>query len=391
MQTKEELYNIYSSGEIEQQLANNQLFCLKAKRPVLVGKHALLKVNLSVGVSDASLRDIEMEKIEHIANLPYRPDLMMDLSIVRMKNPLWRDMLHLFDGAVGVIPYYSLFDENRGLDEIELMDTILQMAKGGVSFMTLHPTADLALYQNATNSKRLIPMTSRGGYVLLKDQMLNSRKVNLITQNFEQIMGIFKKYGVAVSIGTVFRPGTIWESLDEIQLQEIRLQNYYIQLARKHGVAVMMEGVGHVSLDNIDKYADLIRPLDAPLMPLGPIPSDEIIGFDHLANAIGAITLAQTGVVGIINCVTREEHTGRVPSLESIVEGLKSAKTVAHCYNISKFPPYKQQTEVVGINRGKNKSCAQRGGIFAFDNVEDNIDSGCTRCKNECPLNKIII
>ena len=391
MQTKEEFYNIYSAQDIQLKIQSNDFFLLKAKRPVLVGKDAMLKVNLSVGVSDKSLRDIESKKIDSIVSLPFRPDLIMDLSIVRLEKPLWKEIVDKFDGAVGTIPYYALFDERIGLNEEELLDTITQMAQDGISFMTLHPTADLSLYKQATTSNRIIPMTSRGGYVLLKDQVINSRKNNLIAQNFERIMEIFKKHGVAVSIGTVFRPGTIWESLDEFHLQEIELQKHYIEIARSYGVSVMMEGVGHISLDKIDRYADAIRPLDTPLMPLGPIPSDEIIGFDHVSNAIGAIALAQTGVVGAINSVTREEHTGRVPSLESIIEGLKTAKTVAHCYNVGKFEQYKVKTEVIGITRAKTQSCVQRGGIFAFDDVETTADGICTRCKNECPLKRIIV
>lgn len=391
MQIKEEFYNIYSKQEIEQKINNNDFFSLKAKRPVLVGRDALMKVNLSVGTNDESLNHIEIEKIKHISSLPYRPDLMMDLSIAPLKKPLWEHMIEEFDGAVGIIPYYSMFDDKLGLNEKELIDTIIKLARKGISFMTLHPTADIALYKEAITSKRIIPITSRGGYVLLKDQMLNSRKSNLIARNFRRIMEIFKEYKIAISIGAVFRPGTIWEALDQFHLKEIELQKKYIELARSYGVSVIMEGIGHISIDKINKYAEIIRPLNTPLMPLGPIPSDEIIGFDHISNAIGSITLAQTGVIGIINSVTREEHTGRIPSLDSIVEGLKAAKAVAHCYNISKFEQYKIKTETVGITRAKKRSCVQRGGIFAFNAVENNIDGNCTRCKNECPLNQIIV
>ena len=153
----------------------------------------------------------------------------------------------------------------------------------------------------------------------------------------------------------------------------------------------MMEGVGHIPLDKMEAYADIIRPYQTPLMPLGPMPSDEIIGFDHISNAIGGLSMAQTGVVGMINSVTREEHTGRVPSFDSILEGLKTARATAHCYNISKFPNYKKATEVIGVTRAQFETCVQRGGIFGFDNVDDQESKACTRCRRECPLKQIII
>lgn len=278
-----------------------------------------------------------------------------------------------------------------GIDECDFFDNLLDMVKGGVSFMTLHPTADLEMYNRAIISNRLIPTTSRGGYVLLKDQAINKRKENIVAKNFDKILRIFKEYNVAVSIGTVFRPATIWEAMDSFHIEETKRQKKYIDLAKQNGVAVMMEGIGHIPFNMMKKYADMIREYEAPLMPLGPIPSDEIIGFDHISNALGSLTMAQTGVVGMINSVTREEHTGKVPSFESILEGLKTAKTVAHCFNVSRFQQYKERTEVIGVTRANSESCVQKGGIFSFELIDDLEKEKCSRCMRECPLKKIIV
>ncbi len=390
MQTKEEYYGVYTAKEIRALIMCGATLEFKAKRPVLIGRNCLLKVNLSIGISESCQTAEEEKKLQTIAALSYRPDSIMDLSIVKTENPLWKTALRVFDGAVGTIPYYAVYDEKRGIDEKAFFDNLIEMAKGGVSFMTLHPTANLDLYKAALSSNRIVPTTSRGGYVLLKDALINGRKDNIVSENFDRILEICKQYGVAVSIGTVFRPATIWEALDVFQRREIALQKTFIDRAKAYGVAVMMEGVGHLPLNLVNEYAELIRPLNAPLMPLGPIPSDEIIGFDHVSNAIGASALAQTGVVGMINSVTREEHTGKVPSMDSIIEGLKAARTVAHCYNIARYPTYKKSIEVIGMMRAKHASCVQQGGIFAFKDVEKSEMENCTRCRHECPLKKII-
>ena len=387
---KELYYGVFSEEEMQKQVDDGTLLLFKAKRPVLIGTGCLLKVNMNIGVSDESCYDEEIRKLSEISKLPYRPDSMMDHTIVPLKKPLWKSMVEMFDGAVGTLPHYLPFDETRGINESDFLDNILEMAKGGVSFMTLHPTASIETYQRAVKSHRIVPTTSRGGYVLLKDQALNHRKENLVASNFEKIMQIFKQYNVAVSIGTVFRPATIWEALDEYHLEETRLQKKYIDIAKAYGVPVMMEGIGHISLDKMQEYANIIRPYNTPLMPLGPMPSDEIIGFDHVSNAIGAIAIAQTGVVGMINSVTREEHTGKVPLFDSILEGLKTARATAHCYNISKFENYKKATEVIGVTRAKFETCVQRGGLFAFDNIDTQESKTCTRCRRECPLKQII-
>ena len=388
---KEIYYDVLSVSEMEQKLASGEFLRFKAKRPILIGDQCLLKVNMNVGVSNEDFYDVEVDKITKISALPYRPDSMMDHTSVPLKKPLWKTMLEVFDGAVGTLPHYLVFDEYTGINEKDFFDNLLDMAKGGVSFMTLHPTANLDIYNKAVSSHRIVPTTSRGGYVLLKDQAINKRKENIIAKNFELIMDIFRENNVAVSIGTVFRPATIHEALDAFHKEETALQKKYIDIAKEHGVQVMMEGVGHISLDKMAEYAEMIRPYKVPLMPLGPMPSDEIIGFDHISNALGALSMAQTGVVGMINSVTREEHTGKVPSFDSILEGLKTARATAHCYNISKFPEYKKATEVIGITRAQHETCVQRGGIFGFTSVDDKESESCTRCRRECPLKKIIV
>lgn len=386
--TKEEFYGIYSKKEIDSMVANQDAILLKARTPVLVGRHCLLKINTNIGVSNEEDYQTELKKLTEISQLPFRPDSLMDHTIVPLQKPLWRSMVEIFDGAVGTLPHYLPFDEKKGISEDDFFDNLIDMAKGGVSFVTLHPTAGLELYDSAISSGRIVPMTSRGGFVLLKDQFINNRKENIVAKNYQKILSILKEYHMAISIGSVFRPGTIHEALDLIHIEETKRQGFYIDIARKMGVPAQMEGIGHIPLNLMGKYASIIEGYNAPLMPLGPMASDELIGFDHITNAVGASMMASTGVVGMINSVTREEHTGKVPSYDSVIEGLKTAAAVAHCHNISRFPSYKERTETTGLERSHHRSCVMRGGIFDYI-PEENETTSCSRCKRECPLKSI--
>lgn len=126
--------------------SDEEVISLKAKVPVLVGNGALVKVNTGVGISTESNVQTEYKKAELLCSLPYRPDIISDLSIKLVQEPLYQYLLKNFDGAIGIIPYYTLFSESHGLDKNELVETIQMLLEEGISFMTLHITANLNLY-----------------------------------------------------------------------------------------------------------------------------------------------------------------------------------------------------------------------------------------------------
>lgn len=354
------------------------------KFPLVIGPQMLLKVNTNIGVSNITSLEIELRKLKYLAGLKYAPDTMMDHTYVPVERPLWKYMVEEFHGPVGTLPHYSTFVADSGIDRGRLLETIEEMAQGGVSFMTLHPTASVSLLEIAKKCRR-IPTTSRGGGVVLKDAILNKRDENIFVDNFSDILKLFKKYNMTLSIGSTFRPACINEALDLVHLEETKEQKKYIDFAKANGVNVMMEGIGHISHEMIPNYCDIINKYNTPLMPLGPMPTDATIGFDHVTAAIGATIAALNGNVGIINSVTREEHTGDVPSDESIVEGLKSARVAAHIINIARFPKYREIDDVIAYYRANSRSCVIKGGIFSDNTVNEN-GAGCSRCRYECPL-----
>ncbi len=369
-------YNEYNDIDIlKKRIQDNEVVFLKGNRfDTLAGKGLQLKINSSVGLSDESQFQNEVDKISKIASFDVLPDIMMDLSIISVKNPIYQIVQEKIGCPVGTVPVYVCFDSKKGIDKNKFLEEIEKQAQNGVSFMTLHFTAIDEIYRKTM--KRNISVISRGGSLVLRDLYLNKRKQNFLLEYFDDICKILKNNSVVVSVGTTFRPSTLYDALDEIQLSEIKMQKDIIKLLRKRGIPVMMEGVGHISLNDLKKYVKLIREdFYIPFMPLGPIPTDRAIGWDHVSAAIGASYMALLDGADIINAVTREEHTGGVPNTNSIYEAIKSAQVVVNSINDVRF--FEQYNKV---QDGRKTNCM---GIIKED-------IGCERCKEECPflLNK---
>lgn len=339
------------------------------KSKVLLGQGLGLKVNCSVGLN--SLEDIqtELEKVNSIAKHKSKPDIMMDLSTTKLEKPLYRFIQEIVGCPVGTIPYYTCFDAKGGIDPEHLVETIEEQAKSGVSFMTLHLTANLKLAERALT--RRIPIISRGGSLLLRDIKINNRKENVLLGHLDEILPILKQYNIAVSVGTTYRPSTQNDALDSVHLDELKVQRDICVQLRENGICVLMEGIGHIPFFKIPEYVSLMREdTYIPFMPLGPIVSDHTNGLDHITNAVGASYMSLLGGADIINTVTREEHTGGVPNIQSILEALDVTAAVVQIVNDNRFVKYMSQS-----NMTEYQNCM---------GVPEKL--GCTRCNNECPF-----
>jgi phosphomethylpyrimidine synthase len=215
---------------------------------------------------------------------------------------------------------------------------------------------------------------------------LKSLSEGVISRYFPEVLSILKKYNVLLSVGSVFRPANVVDALDEVHRAEIDLQGVYISEAKRQGVQVIMEGVGHMTLDKIGEYTHIIKSrYGIPMVPLGPITSDAAVGQDHITNAIGGAYMAFIGGADMINSVTREEHTGGVPTLDSVIEGLKAARIAAHSVNITRFPLLDGLDKTTAQKRARNHTCVIEGGLFT-ESSKMRFSMGCTRCGKECPL-----
>lgn len=367
-------------------LAAGSAIVLKGRcRPVALGKDLLVKVNTNIGASNKKAVDAELEKVRALSRAAYRPDAIMDLSIVRLPKPLYSFIIEEFEGPVGTLPHYICYRDQKGIDPKMLLEEIAKQAESGVGWMTLHLTARRDLCEKAKTA-RMIPTASRGGGIIVSDMYINNRNESILSIYFDEILTILKKNRVTLSVGTIFRPATTVDALDEVHRQEIDIQGEYIKEAQNRGVQVMMEGIGHSTLTKIEEYVRIVKTkYNVPFVPLGPLPTDAAVGNDHIASAIGAAFMAYWGGADMINSVTREEHTGGIPSCESILEGLKAARIAAHCVNIARFPKLNAPDRRTSNRRATNYTCVVEEGLFT-ESTKMRYSMRCQRCGNKCPL-----
>jgi phosphomethylpyrimidine synthase len=372
--------------QLRQALLSGSAVLLRGReRTVALGGPAIVKVNVNVGVSDPHAVKMEFEKVSALSHIGYRPDAMMDLSIVPVPTPVYRFIIDEFGGPVGTLPHYLCYKPSKGIDVPQLLEEIHKQAEAGVSWMTLHLAVRKDLYEEARRT-RLTPVTARGGGIVADDMYINRRTEGVLSLHFDKIAQILRKHRVVLSVGATFRPSNVIDALDEVHRKETELQGQYITEARRLGVAVIMEGVGHIRLDQLQEYVEISKArYKVPFVPLGPIPTDAAVGEDHIASAIGAAYMASVGGADMINSVTREEHTGKVPSQESIIEGLKAARIAAHAVNICRYPRLHGADRQISRSRAANYTCVVEGGIFT-ESAKARFSMGCTRCGNECPL-----
>ena len=210
--------------------------------------------------------------------------------------------------------------------------------------------------------------------MVLYDCRINNRTQNIFREHIDEIADISLKYNVVISLGTTFRPGTILDACDSIHIEETLRQLNICKLLQSKGVKVMVENIGHITLDKISTHSKLLNRFNAPIMPLGPLPTDVAINEDHIANAIGASFAAYIGCAHIINCVTRYEHSKSAITQEATVEAIRAAKVAAHIADLSRnFNEANLYDTMITNNRMKEHSC------FADS-------KNCTRCSTVCPL-----
>lgn len=349
------------SFKVELKSQNGRLF---------IGEKEPVKVNCNVGANTLEQMEYERKRLAAIYELGLFPDSFMDLSIGRFDNPLYNRIIHLFGCPVGIVPAY-LFTNHNSLTKTEAVETLKRLADDGLSFFTLHLTASKELFEIATK-KRRIPVTSRGGSIVLR-QMLKTDTDNIWRSILPDIITIAKEYGIVVSLGATFRPAGIEEACDEVHILETEEQLKMCQLLQAEGVQVMVENVGHISLNRLEKHCELLRQFNAPIMPLGPFPTDCAENEDNIASAIGASLMGYYDCAHMINCITRSEHTKPCFCIEETLEAIKTAKLAAHIIDVAK-----------GINTEDDVKLFNKRS--SLKNCLGEANGDCVRCANYCPL-----
>lgn len=339
-----------------------------------IGSQYPTRVNCNIGANTVSAYKDEIKKIKRIASLPEHPDLMMDLSLKKFANPLYKILKNELNISVGTVLSYIPFSKREGLNWNKCKEYLIELGESGISFVTIHFTAELSLYKQAIQNKRLTPMSSRGGGLCLFDQKINSRHKNIFFEHIDEIVNIAKKFDIAISIGSAFRPANIFDALDEVHIKETKMQKKIKDYLNSKNVKVIIENIGHISLANIERHKKLLQSFHAPIMPLGPIPTDSAVNYDHIAASIGAAFASYWNCAHIINSISRYEHSESKITTKATIEAIKTAQLVAHIINVSKG--FNQPVQIDYENaelRSISRNCLAT-------------QKKCNRCINCCPL-----
>ncbi len=334
------------SGHLIKKIASGEvaIFSNNIRRPkklCAVGSGLKTKVNVNLGVStDKSDINLEIKKLR--ASIDLKADTVMDLSIGKDIAKMRNIILEKSVIPVGTVPIYEIawITENRfgsflRMDAQLMLRCIENQAKEGVDFFTIHSGITLESLEILKKKKRQISIVSRGG-AIISAWMNKNRKENPFFEYFDEILDIAYKYDIVLSLGDALRPGAIADATDEAQINELRTLSRLVKRARERNVQVIVEGPGHVPINQIEQNIVLQKKLckNAPFYVLGPLVCDIAAGYDHITAAIGGAIAAYYGA-DFLCFVTPAEHL-RQPTLEDTEEGLIASRIAAHSADIAK-------------------------------------------------------
>lgn len=313
----------------------------RVKKVCGIGLGLRTKINTNIGTSsdEIDLAD-ELEKLK--ISVEYKSDTVMDLSIGRDIPATRKAIIKKSQIPVGTVPIYEVAQtaaKRSGsflkMTTKDILEAIAKQAEDGVDFMTIHSGVTSKTISLLKKSRRILDVVSRGG-AILTSWIIHNKKENPFYESFDDILDIAYKYDITLSLGDGLRPGSIFDATDKPQISELELLGKLAYRARKKNVQVMIEGPGHVPLNQIQKNIELEKRIcdNAPFYVLGPLVTDVASTKDHISAAIGG-TLAASFGADFLCVVTPAEHL-RHPSIEDIKEGIIASRIAAHSADIVK-------------------------------------------------------
>ena len=306
-----------------------------------IGEGLTTKVNANIGTSKnspkGSFEEIEKLKIA----LEAGADTVMDLSVGDGIRSMLECVIKESSAPVGTVPIYEVATNvlktgNIGDMRWEDIEPVLEeQAKMGVDFFTIHAGVTKEIVKFLKKRERILDVVSRGGSFIV-DWILKNNDQNPLYTHFERILEIAREYDVTLSLGDGMRPGAIKDAGDEAQIQELIVLGRLANRARTFGVQVMIEGPGHVPINQIAYNVAIEKSLcgGAPFYVLGPLVTDVAPGYDHIVAAIGGAIAASHGA-DFLCYVTPSEHL-RLPNADDIKEGIIASRIAAHAADIAK-------------------------------------------------------
>jgi phosphomethylpyrimidine synthase len=310
-------------------------------RPVGIGEGLRIKVNTNLGTSSDHI-DIEeeLEKLE--VSIQAGTDTVMDLSTGGDIDAIRKEIIRHSSIPVGTVPIYEAaiqaVKKRKALAKMrveDLFEVIERQAEEGVDFITVHCGVTRSAVERLRRTHRLLGVVSRGGSFLIEWMIYNSEE-NPLYEHYDRLLDIAKKHDVTLSLGDGLRPGCLADATDRPQVEEMILLGELTERAWAEGVQVMIEGPGHVPLDQIEANVILEKRLckGAPFYVLGPLVTDVSPGYDHISCAIGGAIAGKAGA-DFLCYVTPSEHL-KLPSVEDVREGVIATRIAGHAADIAR-------------------------------------------------------
>lgn len=336
--TPEEICKLVAEGRIA--ICANKLH--KCLDPNGVGSMLRTKINVNLGVSrDCKDYDIEMEKV--LAAVDMGADAIMDLSSHGNTQPFRQKLVAQCPAMIGTVPVYdSVIHYQRDLAKLtakDFIDVVRMHAEDGVDFVTIHSGITRKTIEQITKHKRKMNIVSRGGSLVFAWMKMTGNE-NPFYEYFDEILEICNKYDVTISLGDACRPGCLADASDICQIEELVRLGELTKRAWAKNVQVIVEGPGHMPLDQIEANMKLQQTIcnGAPFYVLGPLVTDIAPGYDHITSAIGGSVAAMNGAA-FLCYVTPAEHLA-LPNVDDVKQGIIASKIAAHAADIAKHIPH---------------------------------------------------
>ena len=330
----EELMPLVAEGKVAIP-ANRLHSCLDAQG---IGSMLRTKINVNLGVSrDCKDYDVEMEKVRSAVSMG--AEAIMDLSSHGNTQPFRRKLTAECPAMIGTVPVYdSVIHYQRDLDTLsarDFIDVIRLHAQDGVDFVTLHCGITRKTIDQIRKHKRKMNIVSRGGSLVFAWMCMTGEE-NPFYEYYDEILDICREYDVTISLGDACRPGCLADATDVCQIEELVRLGELTRRAWDKDVQVMVEGPGHVPLDQIAANMKVQQTIcmGAPFYVLGPLVTDIAPGYDHITAAIGGAVAAMHGAA-FLCYVTPAEHLA-LPNLDDVKQGIMASKIAAHAADIAK-------------------------------------------------------
>ncbi len=371
-------------------------------KPVGVGKGLRTKINVNLGTSpDMCDFDLELKKLELSQQLG--ADTIMDLSTGGKIRDLRVQIVSKAEIPVGTVPIYEsvcrLARKGKTLEEMtkdSLFSVIEDHLKTGVDFLTVHCGLTRRAFPIIEKKKRLTGIVSRGGSFLYR-WMKAHNKENPLYEYYDELLDLTKEYNATLSLGDGLRPGSIADSTDRTQMEELLVLGELVERAREKGVQAMVEGPGHIPIHEIEANVLLEKKLcgGAPFYVLGPLVIDCAPGYDHIVSAIGGAIAASFGA-DFLCYVTPAEHLS-LPDLGDVREGIIASKIAAHAGDIAKGVAKAEELDdqisearkkfnwkkVIDLSLDPERARKKRGAV-------ESDYKKCTMCGEYCAMREIL-